>query len=254
MTAVKDKAVCIGKRNYSETSQIVTLFSRGQGKIRALAKGSRRERGKFGGGIDVLAEGEILFVPPHGEGTLAILTEFDLQESFTNLRQDLPALPCAEYMSYLIGEFTEEFDPCEKLYVAFVSALKRLGPQCRSELVLLDFELTLLREIGLSPVWGRCSSCGGPLGTDAQHLYFSSGSGGMLCRDCEPAIVEKRPVDPQVLQVLQHPETAENAPRKTVFDAHELLSYHQQELAGKQAVVMKFVNQILRKQVLGVRV
>jgi len=27
MTAVKDNAVCIGRRNYSETSQILTLFS-----------------------------------------------------------------------------------------------------------------------------------------------------------------------------------------------------------------------------------
>ena len=251
MTAVKDKAVCIGKRNYSETSQIVTLFSRGQGKIGAIAKGSRRERGRFGGGIDVLAEGEILFVPPHGESTLAVLVEFDLQESFANLRRNLPSLPCAEYMSYLIGEFTEEFDPHENLYDAFVSALKRLGPQCRPECVLLNFELTLLREIGLSPVWDRCGSCGGPLAA-GQHLYFSSGSGGMLCRDCEPAVVEKRLVDPRVLQVLQHPETGETATRKTAFEAHELLSYHQQELAGKQVAVMKFVNQILRKQVLGV--
>ncbi|MCK5272482.1 MAG: DNA repair protein RecO [Sedimentisphaerales bacterium] len=248
MTAVKDKAVCIGRRNYSETSQIVTLFSRGRGKIKALAKGSRRERGKFGGGIDVLAEGEILFVPPHGEAALAILAEFDLQESFANLRQDLPSLPCAEYMSYLIGEFTEEFDPHEKLYDAFVSALKQLGPQYQPELTLLNFELTLLREIGLSPVWQRCGSCGGPLVSD-QNLYFSSGNGGMLCRDCEPAVVEKRPVNPQVLQILQHPETAETATRKTTFEAHELLSYYQQELAGKQAVVMKFVNRILSKRV-----
>jgi len=248
MTAVKDNAVCIGRRNYSETSQILTLFSRGRGKIKALAKGSRRERGKFGGGIDVLSKGEILFVPPHGEAALAILTEFDLQESFANLRQDLPSLPCAEYMSYLLDEFTEEFDPHEKLYDAFVSALKRLGPRHRPELVLLDFELILLREIGLSPVWQQCGSCGGPLASD-QNLYFSSGSGGMLCRNCEPAVVEKRLVDPQVLQILQHPETAEAASRKTTFKAHELLSYYQQELAGKQAVVMKFANRILRKQV-----
>ncbi len=253
MTAVKDKAVCIGRRNYSETSQILTLFSRGQGKIKALAKGSRRERGKFGGGIDILAEGEILFVPPHGEAALAILTEFDLRESFANLRQDLPSLPCAEYMSYLIGEFTEEFDPHEKLYDAFVSALKQLGPRYRPELTLLDFELTLLREIGLSPLWQRCGSCSGPL-VSGQRLYFSSGSGGMLCRDCEPAVVEKRPVDPRVLQILQHPETAETATRKTAFEAHELLSYYQQELAGKRAAVMTFVNQILRKQVLSIRV
>lgn len=253
MTAVKDRAVCIGRRNYSETSQIVTLFSRGQGKIKALAKGSRRERGKFAGGIDMLAEGEILFVPPRGEAALAILTEFDLQESFANLRQDLPSLPCAEYMSYLLGEFTEEFDPHEKLYDAFVSALGQLGPRYRPELTLFNFELTLLLEIGLSPVWQRCGSCGGPLVAD-RNLYFSSGNGGMLCRNCEPAVVEKRLVDPLVLRILQHPETAETTARKTVFEAHELLSYYQQELAGRQAVVMKFVNRILRKHVSSVRV
>jgi recombinational DNA repair protein (RecF pathway) len=38
----RDRAVCIRTVDYSETSQILTLFGRLSGKIRAIAKGSKR--------------------------------------------------------------------------------------------------------------------------------------------------------------------------------------------------------------------
>ncbi|MHC4433863.1 MAG: DNA repair protein RecO, partial [Planctomycetota bacterium] len=45
----KDMAICIRAVDYSETSQIVTLFARDTGKIGAIAKGSKRPKSKFDG-------------------------------------------------------------------------------------------------------------------------------------------------------------------------------------------------------------
>ena len=244
MSTVKDQAICIRSVNYSESSQIVTLFGRGHGKIRAIAKGSRRGRGKFGAGIDVLTGGAVIFVPARNESTLATLTEFDVQEPFSGLRRDLLALHCGQYMCELLGQLTEDLDPHEALYDAFAAALEQLQATDRAEVALLGFELILLHEIGLSPVWNRCSSCQRDLPAKG-HIYFSSSAGGVLCRDCEPAVIEKRFVEPHVLQILQNPTMAKRAARQNVIEAHELLSYHQRELAGKQTAVMKFVNQLL---------
>jgi hypothetical protein len=55
-----DEALCIRQWDWSETSQTVSLFCRTHGIVRGLAKGARRERSSFSGGIDLLARGEIV--------------------------------------------------------------------------------------------------------------------------------------------------------------------------------------------------
>ncbi|MFQ6036643.1 MAG: DNA repair protein RecO, partial [Sedimentisphaerales bacterium] len=54
---IKDTAICIRAVDYSETSQIVTFFTRATGKIRAIAKGSKRPKSAFDGPIEILSFG-----------------------------------------------------------------------------------------------------------------------------------------------------------------------------------------------------
>jgi len=244
MAAVKDSAICLRRQNYSETSQIVTLFGRAWGKVRGLAKGSKRPRSPFGGGIEPLTAGHVVFAPPRGETGLATLTQFDLAEGFTALRSNLAGLHCAQYAAELLAECTEELDPHEALYEAFLGALRSWETGSRPEAVLVEWESTLLREIGLAARFDRCCACGGGLAAE-RRSYFTSRGGGMLCRECEPAVAEKRCVGPQALAVLQSPSTAPRTPPGAVLEAHELLSYHLRELLGKQPRTLNFLNQLL---------
>jgi DNA repair protein RecO (recombination protein O) len=247
MPPVKDQALCIRKHDYSETSQIVTLFGHASGKVRAMAKGCRRSRGKFSGGFEVLSAGSMIFIPPHGESALATLTEWELEESFPGLRRNLLALNCAQYAADILADFTEDLDPHPRLYESLYAALKQWQQSPRPDVVLLVFELILLQEAGLCPSWHNCCACGKPL-LSTPRLYFSSRTGGMLCRECEPAVVEKRFVQLPALQLLQDSQYAASAPIPVVGEAHELLSYHERELLGKQSSTMVFVNQLLRQQ------
>ena len=247
MTALKDQAVCLRVHNYSETSQIVTLFGRASGRVRTIAKGSRRARARFGGGIDMLTAGHVVFFPARSAAALAVLGEFQLTESFAGLRRRLRNLYCAQYAAEMIAEFTEDLDPHQKLYDAFYQALQDLSHQDRPEITLLLLELTLLREVGLAPDWHNCAACSRPVAHD-QNAYFSSGSSGLICRKCASKITEKRPLNPRTIKILQNPQPAPAALTQTVLDAHELLSYHQRQLLGKQTKIMTFVNQLLRKK------
>ncbi len=243
---IKDQAVCLRRKDYSETSQLVTLFARASGKIRAIAKGSRRSKGRFGGGIELLSAGRILFIPAKGESSLATLSEFELQESFSGFRHRLLNLYCAQYAADLLAEFTEDQDPHEILYEAFYQTLSELERTEVPVKILVSFEAALLREIGLTPQWHRCCQCTRELPPN-QRLYFSSSQGGMLCRDCEPHVQEKRFVEPEVIKALQNIQALETADSRVVVEAHEVLSYHQRELLGKQTNIMKFVNPLLRQ-------
>ena len=245
MTAEKDIAVCLGSRKYSETSQIVSFFGRRHGKIQAIAKGSRRQRGRFGGGIEVLATGEILFIPPRNENTLATLTDFDLQNSFLHLRENLLALHTAQYMAYLLNEFTEVYDPHETLFDAFINTLSELKPLGPMVHLLVRFENILLKEIGLCPLWRKCSSCAREMSPN-EPLYFSSSLGGMLCRDCEPTVIEKRRLSPPAWHILRQPENKTH-PNTAYMAAHTLLGYHFTELAGKRPAILNFLNHLLKE-------
>jgi len=246
MTAIKDQAVCLRRKEYSETSQLVTLFARESGKLRAIAKGSRRTKGRFGGGIELLTAGRILFIPAKGDSSLATLSEFELQESFRGLRQNLLALYCAQYAADLLAEFTEELDPHETLYDELYTTLADLEQAEVPVNVLASFEMALLQEVGLFPQWHQCCTCGRELPGN-RRLYFSSGQGGMLCRECEPGVMEKRFVEPEVINLLQDSSRLESAQAGLAVEAHEVLSYHERELLGKQTNIMKYVNPLLRQ-------
>lgn len=246
MSLGQDIAICLRRRDYSESSQIVTLFARELGKLRAIAKGARRPRSPFAGGVDPLTAGHIGFALPRGDSTLATLTRFELVHPFAGLRRSLLGLHCAQYAAELLDAFTEEQDPHPALYDAFHYALDAWQEDPRPEAILLAFELALFREIGLAPDFRHCGACRRPLAPD-RRLYFSSSLPGMLCPNCEPAVAEKRFLEPAALACLQRPETIAQADPRAVLDAHELLGYHQRELLHRPPRTMEFVNKLLRR-------
>jgi DNA repair protein RecO (recombination protein O) len=111
----KDHAICIRAVDYSETSQVVTLFARLAGKISAIAKGSKRPKSAFDGPIEVLSFGDIV-VTGGSRDKLATLTEFEPQPGPGGLRRNLFALHGALFAVELLGHLTDEYDPHPHLY------------------------------------------------------------------------------------------------------------------------------------------
>jgi len=97
----KDMAICIRAVDYSETSQIVTLFTRDTGKIGAIAKGSKRPKSTFDGPIEILSHGQILFADSYKD-KLATLTEFEQEPTLLNLRKNLFAMYCCYFAAELV--------------------------------------------------------------------------------------------------------------------------------------------------------
>src|ERR1700749_1216144 len=92
MPLVSDRCICLRKTEYSETSQILTLFSRTHGIVRLIAKGAHRRTkagaSKVDGGVDFLDLGQAVFVHDAGRD-LPPLTEWSQREGHLELRQSL---------------------------------------------------------------------------------------------------------------------------------------------------------------------
>ncbi len=189
MSIVRDKAVVLGRLDYSETSQVLVLFAREHGKVRVIAKGIKRgTKTRFAAGVDLLDIGDVCFIhKPDRTASLSTLTEWKQTRSLSGLREKLSRIQGAQYVAEITGKLTEDFDPHIDLYDSIIATLEALADAPQPIEVVTHYQLRLLREVGSLPRFDACMVCS--RGDDLTH--FSSLQGGMICRHCEQGHLEK---------------------------------------------------------------
>ena len=183
MSAEKTQALVIRLADFSESSRVVTLFTRDFGKVAAIAKGAKRLKGPFESALDLLTVCEVVFLRK-SSASLDILTEAQLQKRFKPRSGTLPSLYGGYYVAELLDALSEEYDAHPVLYHEALATLERLAGETPLDLTVLRFELVLLREIGQLPVFDACVVCESPL-DHAQRYGFSPGQGGLVCPACQ---------------------------------------------------------------------
>lgn len=246
MVRQRGSAICLRTTDYSETSQVVHLLTRPWGIVHLLAKGTKRPKSKSGGAIDLLAEGDLVFIASSREA-LGTLVEFTETASHTPLRRDADRLHAALYMVELVGEMLAAGDPHPEVFDLLHNAMERLGqPDAPVPAVLAYFQWRLLRHVGLLGQFERCVSCGqavaGP--RRPKNVYFSSEEGGMLCRGCENAVVEKFLCDGPALAGAAALAAAEAGtkvalPERQAHSVNRLLAYHVAHQLGRRLRMAK---------------
>lgn len=185
MSTEKAEALVLRVVDFSETSAVVTLFSREFGKIAGLAKGARRPKGPFESALDLLSRVRLVFLRKSSDA-LDLLTEAKLEKRFRSASRDLSHLYGAYYVAELLNELTHDFDPHPELFDLAVDTLEKLGAASISAgIVILRFELTALRMLGHLPSTRECVECGKSIAGE-RRTAFGLASGGVLCEACRP--------------------------------------------------------------------
>jgi DNA repair protein RecO (recombination protein O) len=242
----RDRAVCLRVTDYSETSQVVTLFARLSGKVRAIAKGSKRPKSAFDGPIETLSFGEIVFSASHKD-KLATLTEFQPQPVAGELRRNLLALHSALSAAELLDLLTDEYDPHVELFDHFIGFLEdigegKVGAERRDILIrLILFQLVLLHEVGLRPVLNACANCKRPVSDDWGESYFSASAPGLVCRDCEMNYPDKVRLSVQAVSALADVKRIADADEKTLDEIERVLIRHFTEMLGRRPKTADYV-------------
>lgn len=177
MPAVDDQAVCLRHWEWSETSQTVLLFCREHGLVRALAKGSRRPKSPYSGGLEVLTVGslEVILKP---DGALALLTSWELREPMLHLRTSLIAWEHALIAGEVTARMLSEHDPHPGVFDALTRLLDALRDVETVSYETLCFLWTTLRDCGYEIALSRDVRTGEPL-SDAESFGFAPASGGV---------------------------------------------------------------------------
>src|ERR1700740_1069212 len=99
----------------TETSLLVTWFTREFGKLKTLAKGARRPKSHLRGKIDLFYEDEIVFLRSR-RSDLPLLHACFLENPRIKLRATVPVLAAASYACELVDVVTEIEDPNASIY------------------------------------------------------------------------------------------------------------------------------------------
>lgn len=151
MPTITDHAICIRHWDWSETSQTVSLFTRSHGVLRGIAKGSKREKTPFSGGIELLTLGQLVAITK-STSTLATITAWDLQHTYRAARQSLGAFYIGTYLMDLIHHSLTDSDPHPDLFAGLVYACDLLADAPIASLLLGQW--AVLVETGYRPQLG----------------------------------------------------------------------------------------------------
>lgn len=197
----RDAAVVLRTQKLGEADRIVTMLSRGRGKIRAVAKGVRRTSSKFGARLEPFSHVDIQLATGR---TLDVVTQVVTIDAFgQGLIPDYPRYTAGEAMLEMADRLAaEEGEPTVQQYKLLVGALRALeqgstsdGPRPAS-MILDSYLLRSLAIAGYAPSFGPCARCG----TVGPHQAFAPAVGGVVCERCRPA-GSARP-NPATLELL----------------------------------------------------
>jgi DNA repair protein RecO (recombination protein O) len=182
----KTEALVLRRTDYSNTSLIVSLYTRDHGRVEVIAKGARRETSPFHAVLDLANHVQAVYYR-HTHGAIHTLSECYLMNDFHGVRQDLFTFYAASHVLELISGLTPAEDANRGLFHLTASTLSALYQRSEPEDTLLVFQTDLLKILGYLPVFFECASCGKDV-LSSKRVMFSPVKGGSLCGNCARGI------------------------------------------------------------------
>ena len=172
----KDEGVVLKTIKLGEADRIVTLFTRENGKVRAVAKGIRKTKSRFGGRLEPFTRANLIIYKGRNLDTI---TSVDVMDSFDSIRKDYLKLTSAAALVEVVEKITPERESLVPVYKLLVEGLEALATR-PLQTIVPAFLVKLLSLSGYHPQLTSCAGCGrvDDLGG------FSPGLGGAVCEDC----------------------------------------------------------------------
>ena len=200
MALHRSDALVLHTYKLGETDQIVVLFTRDLGKLRAVVRRSHSPRRHTAGYYQPLMLLNVIVFGRHGQ-PLYRLQSVDLVQAFRPLHEDFQLLRCGLYMTELIDVATHEREPVPELFALFQQSLEQLTQTADPVLLLRLFELRLLMTTGYTPQLLDCAHCTRDL--EPQACTFSPRLGGLLCPACATTARQTFTVSPEAIAYLR---------------------------------------------------
>lgn len=179
MGPIEDEAVILRTHPLGETSLIVSMLTRADGRVRVVAKGGRQGKGPFVGVLQPGTRVDALYYPKGGR--LGLLKEASVRGTSLSIASSVEGfallLAAIELVEPIESKVEELFEDLTE-YISFLED----HPGIDSLLPIFALEARLLTRLGLEPSLEACGECGQDI--RGAGGWFSIPDGSILCGDC----------------------------------------------------------------------
>ena len=215
MQLYRDDGIVLRTQKLGEADRIITILGRTSGRIRAVAKGVRRTKSRFGARLEPFTHVDLML---HTGRSLDIITQAEVVRPYGEpLAGDYPRYTAGVAMLETAERFTPvEKEPALRQLLLLIGGLRALGDAEHAPGLVLDaFLLRSLAVAGYAPALQECARCGAPgtgapgsgapgsgtpgsgapgtgapgsggAGSGRRLPAFAVAAGGMVCASCRP--------------------------------------------------------------------
>ena len=182
---LKTLAIPIRCVDYSNTSQIISMFSREEGLLEGIAKGAHRPRNSFQGPFDLAVIYDVVYLKRRTPG-LSIIAEAEVVDGWRGLRSCWKRhVLASQLVEFLRGVSL----PADRTPALFDLAAKTLtlfsaAPRASLPWYMLHFEIRALHLLGFRGAVDSCAICGLPWPGGRRPAFFNPLVGGLICSGC----------------------------------------------------------------------
>ncbi len=183
MAVYRDQAVVLRTQKLGEADRIITLLTREHGRIKAVARGVRRTKSRWGARLEPTSHVDLQLYS--GKSLDTVTQAVSIENFGDRLSENYQHWTVANAMMESAERFTQnEHEPALQQYLLITGALKALAYESYDPSLILDaYLLRSLSVAGYAPSLTNCSTCDAP----GPHTFFSLVGGGSVCNKCKPS-------------------------------------------------------------------
>ena len=193
------EAVVLRHSDWGEADRLLGLYSREQGKLRAVAKGVRKLRSRKAGHLEPFTRVKLMLARGRD---LWIVTQAESVDAYLPIRENLESIGLASYVVELLDRFSYEEGANRQIYQLLIETLARLSQADDPFLAIRYYEVRLLDLLGFRPDLNNCVHCREAI--RAEDQFFSAEFGGAICPRCHTFVPSARPISVHALKFLRH--------------------------------------------------
>jgi len=196
----KTEAVVLRQHDFGEANKVVTLYTENFGKLRAVAKGVRRTKSRFGSSMELFSYNQLMLYMQK-KRDLCIVTGSNIIRSHKELRENFDWFVTGSCIAELADKLTEPEEPNRYLFSLILDAFHQIPGQDR-DIIIAIFVTKFLANLGYRLNLEKCVVCERPVALTEQKK-LSIQQGGLLCARCQSRDLQAMDVSSLALEYLK---------------------------------------------------
>lgn len=149
MKNLASRGIILQKKDSFEQDRVIIALTERYGKLRLIAKGAKKITSRRLGKLELLNLCLFQLYSVHTDKQL--ITQCEVEETFTNIKKDLRLIAAASYLVEITDKFILENQPAHEIFLLLKKNLELLNQKKPPLIIISSYSIKLLTILGYLP-------------------------------------------------------------------------------------------------------